>query len=159
MISRKRCTDRARAAGRVGAIAVLLGSLAYRPAAGDAGSPDADALVVAASFVAQATNAPVPAVDLRRVDGASLSSIFAAGGGKASTEEVLALYLPRANRVLLNEHLDLGDPYDLSYLVHELVHAQQFATQRAVRAACPGKLEFEAYGIQARFLRDHGLTR
>ena len=44
-----------------------------------------------------------------------------------------------------------------SYLVHELVHAQQFAAHAHERVSCPGVLEGDAYATQALYLRAKGL--
>ena len=72
-------------------------------------------------------------------------------------------YYPDTGRIELTPDLDLTTAYGQSYLLHELVHAAQYASGAEARAACPAALEAEAYGVQARFLiakgdRDGALT-
>lgn len=70
-----------------------------------------------------------------------------------------AAYSPGTREVLLADDLDLLDPVARSYLVHELVHAQQIAAGKHRRVSCPSRLEEEAYTVQARYLDGHGLQR
>lgn len=66
-------------------------------------------------------------------------------------------YLPQTKRIELAPDLDLTTAYGQSYLLHELVHAAQYANGAQNRVPCPAALEAEAYTVQADFLRQHGL--
>jgi hypothetical protein len=66
-------------------------------------------------------------------------------------------YFPDTGRIELAPDLDLSTIYGQSYLLHELVHAAQYATGADKTALCPAALEAEAYGVQAAFLRQHDL--
>lgn len=66
---------------------------------------------------------------------------------------------PATGRIELAPDLDLSDPFGQSYLLHEMVHAAQFAAGAHLHAPCPAALEAEAYTVQANFLRDQGLGR
>ena len=68
-------------------------------------------------------------------------------------------YLPDSGRIELAADLDLTTAYGQSYLLHELVHAAQFASGADMTAACPAALEGEAYRVQAAFLLQAGLRR
>lgn len=68
-------------------------------------------------------------------------------------------YFPATGAIELAPDLDLTTPLGQSYLLHELVHAAQFANGADAQADCPAVLEGEAYRIQADFLREAGLTR
>ncbi len=68
-------------------------------------------------------------------------------------------YLPDSGRIELAPDLDLTTIYGQSYLLHELVHAAQYANNAQTRAACPAALEAEAYSVQADFLRQNGLPQ
>lgn len=70
--------------------------------------------------------------------------------------EFAALFLPTTREILLARNLDPATPLARSYLVHELVHAQEFAKRANVRSACSGALEGEAYNLQALYLSLHG---
>jgi hypothetical protein len=68
-------------------------------------------------------------------------------------------YYPETGQIELAPDLDLSDAVGQSYLLHELVHAAQFAAGADAKAACPAALEAEAYTVQARYLRAHGNPR
>lgn len=70
-----------------------------------------------------------------------------------------AAYYPASGRIALADDLDLGTVLGRSYLLHELVHAAQYASGTAQAAACPQALEWDAYRLQAEYLRDAGLGR
>jgi hypothetical protein len=113
-------------------------------------------------WTGQATGYP-PLTELpqvERIDAAELQEIFATGGAHAVAEEsgqqVAALYEPARHVISIDEELDLASPLGRSYLVHELVHALQFAHGRQMEVNCLGMLEAEAYGAQARYLRGEG---
>jgi hypothetical protein len=72
-------------------------------------------------------------------------------------ETVAAVYVPAKQEILLANDLDLGTPLARSYLVHELVHAQQFTSRAHEQVQCPGALEANAYGAQAHHLSTSGL--
>jgi hypothetical protein len=83
--------------------------------------------------------------------------VIPAALGKPQGETVAAVYVPATREILLADDLDPAAPLARSYLVHELVHAQQFARHAHERASCPGMLEADAYGTQALYLRTRGL--
>lgn len=62
-------------------------------------------------------------------------------------------------RIDLAPDLDLASAYGQSFLLHELVHAAQYRAGRDRTAPCPAALEAEAYGEQADFLVEAGLSR
>ncbi len=68
-------------------------------------------------------------------------------------------YLTETGAIELASDLDLTTAYGQSYLLHELVHAAQYAGGVHMQVTCPQKLEAEAYALQADFLRDRGLPR
>jgi len=68
-------------------------------------------------------------------------------------------YFPKTGRIELAPDLDLTTAYGQSFLLHELVHAAQFAEGADRQAPCPAALEAEAYRVQAQFLHEAGLTR
>lgn len=68
-------------------------------------------------------------------------------------------YFPDSGRIELARDLDLTGAYGKSFLLHEMVHAAQFASGADRRAPCPAALEAEAYRIQAGYLREAGLAR
>jgi hypothetical protein len=109
-------------------------------------------------WTSQATGYPAPgqapAVELAAA--AELDARFAAGGANAGGREVAALYEPARNVISLADDLDLATPLGRSYLVHELVHALQFAAGRQAEVRCVGLLEAEAYRAQAHYLKDQG---
>ncbi len=77
-------------------------------------------------------------------------------GGTAVHSQAGA-YLPDSGRIELAPDLDLTTAYGQSYLLHELVHAAQYASGAQNHVACPAALEAEAYTVQAHFLRERGL--
>lgn len=68
-------------------------------------------------------------------------------------------FFPETGRIELAPDLDLGSAYGQSFLLHEMVHAAQFAEGADRRARCPAALEAEAYRVQAQFLQATGQTR
>jgi hypothetical protein len=64
------------------------------------------------------------------------------------------LYDPEAETVWLVQPWDARNPYDVSVLLHELVHHRQAA---AGHWYCPGAQELPAYRIQQAWLNDLGL--
>ena len=75
--------------------------------------------------------------------------------GKVHGETVAAVYVPATRKILLADDFDPAAPLARSYLVHELVHAQQFRRHAHERASCVGALEGEAYNLQALYLHTH----
>ncbi len=125
---------------------------------GSGGCLEGDLITEARAFVAEETGNTAPEVCLRmagkeRLDGL----VFPAAHDETHSEAVAAVYLPATREILLADDLDPGTPLARSYLVHELVHAQQFASRAHERASCPGTLEADAYDTQARYLRTKGL--
>jgi hypothetical protein len=112
----------------------------------------------ARAFVMEETGIPTPEVCVRlapkeRLDGL----VFPMTLGPSHHEAVAAVYVPATREIMLADDLDPGTPLARSYLVHELVHAQQFATRAHEHVSCPGALEADAYGGQALYLRTWGL--
>lgn len=68
-------------------------------------------------------------------------------------------YFPRTGRIELAPDLDLATAYGQSFLLHEMVHAAQFAAGADRTAPCLAALEAEAYAVQAQFLQAAGLGR
>lgn len=66
---------------------------------------------------------------------------------------------PMTGRIDLAPDLDLTSAYGQSFLLHELVHAAQYRAGRDRSVPCPAALEAEAYGEQADFLMEAGLSR
>ncbi len=84
---------------------------------------------------------------------------FAALPATGSMRSQAGAYFPETGAIELAPDLDLTTAFGQSYLLHELVHAAQFAAGAHLRAACPAVLENEAYHVQADFLMDAGLHR
>ena len=70
----------------------------------------------------------------------------------------VAAYLHSSNVILLSSEIDLANPMDQSFVVHELVHALQFQTGAAGSEPCVGALEADAYRVQAAYLEAEGLS-
>lgn len=66
---------------------------------------------------------------------------------------------PVTGRIDLAPDLDLTSAWGQSLLLHELVHAAQYRAGRDRAVPCPAALEAEAYGEQADFLMEAGLSR
>jgi hypothetical protein len=112
----------------------------------------------ARAFVAAETGIPAPEACVRLARKEHLNEIvFPVALDEFHGETVAAVYLPASREILLADDLDPGPPLARSYLVHELVHAQQFASRAYERARCPGALEADAYGTQALYLSTWGL--
>jgi hypothetical protein len=110
------------------------------------------------AFVTEETGVPAPAVCVRSAKQEKLKMlVLPTAFGTARNETVAAVYVPATREILLADDLDPSTPLARSYLVHELVHAQQFATHAHERTSCLGELEGDAYGTQALYLRTRGL--
>ena len=75
-------------------------------------------------------------------------------------ETIAAIFDTERYRILILSKLDLADPADNSFLVHELVHVLQFrARGDAGFANCAAIVDSErvAYGVQNRYLAARGL--
>lgn len=70
-----------------------------------------------------------------------------------------AEYFPDTGEIGLSPDLDLNTIIGRSYLLHEMVHAAQFAAGRHTDVACVGQLEAEAYHAQAAYLQREGEPR
>jgi hypothetical protein len=99
-----------------------------------------------AHFVAVETRSNVPEVCVRFARQEKLDALV-----PSATATVAAVYVPTTREILLAHDLDLATPLARSYLVHELVHAQQLEHAHE-RASCTGALEDEAYNLQALYL-------
>lgn len=84
---------------------------------------------------------------------------FAALDNQPGLRSQAGAYFPETGQIELAPDLDLSTAYGQSFLLHELVHAAQFAEGADARAPCPAALEAEAYRVQAQFLQDAGLMR
>ena len=138
-------------------LAALLGPVAL--AAGEArASRPADAVMAAlAAYVAEQTGYPPlrAAPELRVVDAATLGTAVGSAGDHGEGKP-WAAYSRERHEILLHEQADLDSVAGRGYLVHELVHAHQFAADAHRDVPCTGALEGEAYRVQARYLRGHG---
>jgi hypothetical protein len=117
-----------------------------------------DWIAEAERFVAEETGTAVPDVCVRFANIDRLTSLaLSAAPGRAHDDAVAAVYVPGTREILLAQDLDPSAPLTRSYLVHELVHAQQFAAGKHLRVSCRGSLEGDAYNAQALYLstRDH----
>ena len=127
-------------------------------AAGSDGCLEGDWIAEARAFVAEETGIPAPEACVRMASKARLDGlVFAVGIGESHGETVAAVYVPATREILLADDLDPGTPIARSYLVHELVHAQQFTSRVHEHVRCPGVLEADAYGTQALYLSTWGL--
>jgi len=115
----------------------------------------------ASAFVAEATGEVVPPVSVRRGHRLELQvSIFGhMPPHRTNGADIAATFNPIGGEVIIADDLDLSAPLGLSFLVHELVHSQQFVAGRHRQVKCVGILEMEAYSVQARFLRARGHPR
>ncbi|QDA35889.1 hypothetical protein E4191_17220 (plasmid) [Paracoccus liaowanqingii] len=118
-------------------------------------------LLEASAFVTQATEEDIPAVSVRRGHQMELqAAVFGEGASHPFNHvDIAAAFDPIRGEIIIMGDVDLASPLGLSFLVHELVHSQQFATGRQSDTPCPGSLEAEAYALQARFLRSRGLPQ
>jgi uncharacterized protein DUF6647 len=112
----------------------------------------------ARAFVAEETGIPAPEACVRMASKARLDGlVFTVGIGVSHGETVAAVYVPATREILLADDLNPGTLLTRSYLVHELVHAQQFTSRVHEHVRCPGVLEADAYGTQALYLSTWGL--
>jgi hypothetical protein len=61
-------------------------------------------------------------------------------------------------RIVMDNRLDLNEPYDASFLVHEMVHVLQFMNSGSVGfTSCEAVIESErqAYSVQNAYLREN----
>ena len=84
---------------------------------------------------------------------------FSVLGDQAGIRSQAGAYFPETGRIELAPDLDLDTHYGRSFLLHEMVHAAQFAEGADARTRCPAALEAKAYRVQAQFLQQMGLTR
>jgi hypothetical protein len=138
----------------------LLAAMGPAPARADGSGSclEADWLAEARAFVTNETGIPAPEACVRlaskeRLDGL----VFPVGIGESHGETVAAVYVPATREILLADDLNPGTLLTRSYLVHELVHAQQFTSGVHEHVRCPGALEADAYGTQALYLSTRGL--
>ena len=139
-------------------VVLLSPVLSFAPARAETpqGCLDSKWIKEVAHFVAVETTSPVPEVCVRFAMQEQLNGLVpSAMAGKAHGETVAAVYVPATREILLADDLDPAAPLARSYLVHELVHAQQFGRHEHERASCIGALEGEAYNLQALYLHTH----
>jgi hypothetical protein len=148
--------------GRYGTcgLALLLAAIGPAPARADGADGCLGGAWIAEvrAFVAEETGVPAPETCVRlaskeRLDGL----VFPAARGATHGETIAAVYVPATREILLADDLDPGSLLARSYLVHELVHAQQFTSGAHEHVQCPGVLEADAYGTQALYLSTWGL--
>jgi hypothetical protein len=75
---------------------------------------------------------------------------------------MVAAFDTQRYRILVRESLDLGDPAQNSFLVHELVHVLQYKRDGSTRfMSCEGVLESEhqAYDAQNLYMKSQGVMR
>lgn len=114
----------------------------------------------ATQFVEERMEVRLSSICIRRVSRARLSSIVQAKSRvPAGERELEAAFEPRSKGIFLSETLDLSSPVDLSFLVHELVHAAQFEQSTSGSEQPIGYLEYEAYSLQASFLKSRGFDQ
>jgi hypothetical protein len=129
-----------------------IGSAQVR-AVGSGGCLEGDWIAEARAFVAEETGIPTPEACVRLARKEHLEGlVFPIAIGGSHGEAVAAVYVPATREILVADDLDLGTPLARSYLVHELVHAQQFTSRAHEHVRCLGVLEADAYGTQARYL-------
>jgi hypothetical protein len=119
---------------------------------------EADWIVEARAFVTNETGIPAPEACVRLASKERLDRlVFPVAVGESHGEIVAAVYVPATREILFADDLDPSTPLARSYLVHELVHAQQFTSRAHEHIRCPGVLEADAYGTQALYLSTRGL--
>lgn len=84
---------------------------------------------------------------------------FAALDSQPGMRSQAGAFFPETGQIELAPDLDLSTAYGQSFLLHEMVHAAQFAEGADTVAPCPAALEAEAYRVQADFLQGAGLVR
>jgi uncharacterized protein DUF6647 len=139
-------------------VVLLSAVLSYAPARAETpqGCLGSKWIKEVAHFVAEETRSQVPEVCVRFAMQEQLNALVpSAMAGKARGETVAAVYVPATREILLADDLDPTAPLARSYLVHELVHAQQFGRHAHEKASCVGALEGEAYNLQALYLHTH----
>jgi hypothetical protein len=141
-------------------LALLLAAIGPAPARADGsdGCLESDWIAEARAFVTEETGTPAPMACVRLARKERLNGlVFPVAIVGNHRETVAAVYIPATHEILLADDLDPVTPLARSYLVHELVHAQQFTSRAHEHASCPGVLEVDAYGVQALYLRTRGL--
>jgi hypothetical protein len=139
---------------------LMAAELSHTPASADTSEDclTGDWITEAKAFVTEETGAPAPEVCVRLANLERLNAlVLPAVPGKAHGDTVAAVYVPATREIILANDLDPSTTLARSYLVHELVHAQQFAKHLEKHVSCPGVLEGEAYGTQALYLRTKGI--
>ncbi len=124
------------------------------------GETDCASMAELVAFVADETDYPplrnCPRV---RVTNNEVLRAILALNASAHGAEPLAAYSAASAEILLGPEIVLTTPLGQSYLVHDLVHAHQFADAAPARAPCVGWLEGEAYRVQASYLRRQDLAQ
>jgi hypothetical protein len=141
-------------------LALPLATLGPVPAraAGSGGCLEGAWIAEARAFVAEETGIPVPEACVRLARKEHLNGlVFPAALNDTHGETVAAIYVPATREILLADDLAPGTLLARSYLVHELVHAQQFTSRAHEHVQCPGTLEADAYGTQALYLHTKDL--
>ncbi|QOR37808.1 hypothetical protein HNO52_04255 [Billgrantia diversa] len=71
---------------------------------------------------------------------------------------IKAAYDSSTSTIYVDTGFDPGDPIDISYLLHELVHHHQLRAAKNTTARHRGELEGEAYRLQLAWLSEQGYT-
>jgi hypothetical protein len=112
---------------------------------------EADALT---AWIAEQTGWPVRAVPpIRLVPREEIKNVF--GKEMASDLNVEALHSNKDHIVYLLESWRPGNLRDRSILLHELVHHLQYLNN--VKTVCHAEEERQAYDLQIKWLREHGV--
>lgn len=114
----------------------------------------------ATHFVEDRLGVSLGAVCVRQVSRSKVRAVIR-GNAEATADltDLEAAFQPSTGDIFLAESLDLSNPVDLSFLVHELVHSAQFKQGSSRREQPIGYLENEAYNLQSRFLKSRGFEQ
>lgn len=70
--------------------------------------------------------------------------------------QIYGLYNYKNETIYLLDSIDLNSEKGKSILLHELVHYLQYQNGHDERVSCKNELEKLAYGLEARYLKEHG---
>ena len=114
----------------------------------------------AVRFVEEAFNKTLTGTCIRAVPKEVIEEAFALSAGMLDhPPNIGGLYVITEGTILIPSDLDSNKALDLSFVVHELVHAYQYEAGLLLPEASLAPLECEAYSVQAAFLRSRGLPR
>ncbi len=114
----------------------------------------------AVRFVEEAQGISLSPICIKSVPKEAIMEAFSTTAGMSKHQpNVGGLYVIAEETILIPYDLDLHRVSDLSFVVHEIVHAYQHQTGMLLPDASLGLLECDAYYVQAAFLRSRGLPR